>query len=366
MRKLSSITLSSVILILLASCSVSNRKEEGDFVDFSSIKEKEIEGTPVFEDLILGDAISSFSFMDDAVLFSYMNESDEGPLLLYDAKTGEHRWIGKWGAGPGEMICQEFAGKTADNDTIFSYDVTLRKVFSFVRRKDTPSAYVYHETIPDSDRTFLSQLKRMDNGFYIGTLYSGRQNLFALYDSKMHEICRFGGLPIKGLQDEEMDLNVFSGEIATHGNSIYFACQKFGYVTRIDISDSGEPTQIWERYFSEPQYEVIQGSIKIKGHDNLRGFYGLAVNGDYLFATYSGVYQLAYREIDLYANVPEYLVVMDVRNGELLHKCHFQPKGGTIALSSDNKKLYMKAYTPEVGIISYDMKDILGNNDGRD
>lgn len=290
-----------------------------------------------------------------------MNDSSEGPLLLYNEQDKTERWIGNWGGGPGEMFCQEYAGKSADNDTIYAYDITFRNVLSFVRRKDMPSGYAWHETIPvpDLNGDYMTSLKRMGNGFFVGTLLSGTRDMLILFDGRMNEICRFGGIPLKELPDEQKDFNTFRGHLSTCGNSVYFACQPFGYLTRIDISESGEPTQIWEMYFSEPKYEYDGGNVRIMGHDNLSGFYGLAANKDYLFATYSGVYALAFREDDLYANVPQTLVVMDVRDGKILQKCHLDQRASILALSADSQKLYAKVDEPEIGIMSYDIKDFL-------
>lgn len=360
MAKIDIIIFHIIVVCLLASCSNSG-KQEGNLVDINSIKGKEIKGAPAFEELILGSALTHFSFIDESALFSFMNDSSGEPLLLYNEKDKTERWIGNWGSGPGEMFSQEYAGKSADNDTIYAYDITFRNVLNFVRRKDTPSGYVYHETIPipDLNGDYLLRLKRMDNGFFVGYLWSGKRDMLILFDREMNVICRFGGLPIKGLPEEQMSFNTFDGVLSTCGNSVYFACTSFGYLTRIDISESGEATQIWEKYFSEPQYEYDEGVVRIKGHDNLDGFYGLAVNKDYLFATYSGIYALAFSEMGSNANLPQTLVVMDVRDGKILQKCHLDQRASILALSADNQKLYAEVDEPEIGIMSYDMKDIL-------
>ena len=93
---------------------------------------------------------------------------------------------------------------------------------------------------------------------------------------------------------------------------------------------------------------------------NLDGFYGVAANENYVFATYSGIYFKAFvDQKDPSACTPKTLVVFDAKDGSIVGKYQLPNKSLGVSLSEDNEKLYVFNTHPEVAIEKFKVEDIL-------
>ena len=341
---------------MAASCGEKSYNAE----DYSSIPITEINGVTVTKD-ILAPHFTSICKIDGRLLLSYMSYAENAYVFINEGTGKVEKRLGGFGDGPEDFICQELSGISENEDTIFAFDITRMHTVEYVR-DSTKNDYKFHKghSCTLKEPAYFFDLKRMDNGCFVGQLIGGKDFMFVLLDKNLKEITRFGKVPIKGLTADQVDFTPLCGKIATIGNSIFFCMQEYAYMARYDIKESGAIDLVWEHFLTEPKYIIEDGQrIKAIGHENTSGFYSIAANEKYLFLLYSGEYTLKYRDTnDPSANVPNTLLVFDT-DGKILKKCHFRDKGGIMALSPDNETIYIDAENPEISIVAYKMKDIL-------
>lgn len=351
---------SLIILSVLLCFSCSSKPKEFNLKEFSTIEGKELTGDVFSEDLMISGDVTDLGVVNDCLLLSWMYDRGFGAFQFIDEETEKQTTTaGVFGNGPGELFCQMYIGKSKDDTFIYSFNVTGQKVVEF-QRGENGKDYLFRSehSIKLKESGYISWMVRLENGKFVGMLLGGQQQLFVLLDENLNEINRFGELPISGMNGPENDFWVFRGKLCSEGNSFIYCTDNFGYITRYDIDGNNEAKQLWKHYLSQPSVEIDGGNIRINGHENLEGFAGVATDGRYIYATYSGVYALANREQDDDANLPRNLLVFDM-DGHLLKKCKLKLGSTRLALSNDGERLYVYTYGEETFITRFDTKDIL-------
>ncbi|MBR6988472.1 MAG: hypothetical protein IKH95_01405 [Bacteroidaceae bacterium] len=341
-------------LFTLAACS-------GKVEKAAAIKNDSISGTLLSDSLIFSLNCNHIFTMGNKLFLSNADPVEECAYRVVDLET--KRFIDKFGffgGGPGEFLNQKYAGKTMDNDTIYTYDLARRKI-QVLSRKGKTTTYQYSHTLPvkTNDNSIFTILRRLENGYYVGVPYSGKSPFFILLDSTGQEAGRFGKIPVIGEYNEVMDLKRLEGELETSGNSVYYVTNHFGYLARYDVNDKGEAKLVWEQYLSEPQYRMEDGRIKLNRDKNLEGFYGITTVGDYVLATYSGkLFSSPFAE-DPDADLPQTLIIFRKKDGKILKRLHLDRRVTLLTATEDGKTLIMNTYNPEVTYCLYDLEKIL-------
>ncbi len=341
-------------IFAMASCSGKAKKD-------TAIETDSISGTQLSDSLIFGLNCSYiFTVGNNLFLSNHLPEEDCAYRVVNLEKNQFVDKFGYFGTGPGEFFCQEFAGKTPDNDSIYAYD-TLRRIQVLARKKGS-TTYQYSYTLPvkTKDDSHFINVRRLDNGYYIGVPISGKYPFFILLDSTGKEAGRFGTIPVIGEYNEVIDYFMkLRGVLETSGNSVYYGTQHFGYLARYDVNDKGEATQVWEQYLSEPHYKIEDGRILRDRKKNLQGFGGLAIVGDYVLATYSGNLDSDMFAEDPNTHIPQTLIIFRKDDGKILRKLHLDRRGSYLAVTEDQKTLIMRCYEPETSYCLYDLDKII-------
>ncbi len=346
---------------IIAACLFSLASCSGNAEKATVIENDSISGTLLSDSLIFSINCSYIFTIGNNLFLSNNLPVEDCAYRVVDLES--KRFIDKFGyfgTGPSEFFCQKYAGKTLDNDTIYAYDLTFRRI-QVLSRKEKTTTYQYSHTLPikTKDDSYFSVLRRLENGYYVGVPYSGKYPFFVLFDASGQETGRFGKLPVIGEYDEVMDLKRLEGNLETSENSVYYGTDHFGYLARYDLNDNGEATLVWEQYLSEPQYEIEDGRITRKMDKNLEGFCGITTVGDYVLATYSGKLGFRIDQEDLGAHLPETLIVFRKKDGKVLKRLHLDRRGTLLAATEDGKTLIMETYAPEVTYCLYDLEKIL-------
>ena len=339
----------------LASCSGKAERTTGTQTD-------SISGTLLNDSLIFGNQCSYFFTMGNNLFLSYLSPTEDCAYRVFDLESKQYiDKFGFFGGGPGEFLNQEFAGKTTDNDTIYAYDLARRKI-QVLSRKGKTTTYQYSHTLPveTNDNSIFIDVRRLENGYYVGVPYSGKSPFFILLDSTGKEAGRFGKIPVIGECNEVIDYFMkLRGELEASGNSVYYVTTYFGYLARYDVNDNGEATLIWEQYLSEPQYRIEDGRIKTNRDKNLEGFYGITTIGDYVLATYSGkLYSSPFAE-DPDAHLPETLIVFRKEDGKILRRLQLDRRVALLTATDDGKTLIVETYEPEFTYCLYNLEKII-------
>lgn len=346
-----------LILLLFVSCQTKTEK-------ITSIENDSISGTLLSDSLIFGDQCSYFFTMGNNLFLSYLHPTEDCAYRVFDLESKQYiDKFGFFGGGPGEFLNQEFAGKTTDNDTIYAYDLARRKI-QVLSRKGKTTTYQYSHTLPvkTNDNSIFIDVRRLENGYYVGVPYSGKSPFFILLDSTGKEAGRFGKIPVIGECNEVIDYFMkLRGELEASGNSVYYATTYFGYLARYDVNDKGEATLVWEQYLSEPQYRMEDGRIKSNRDKNLEGFYGITTVRDYVLATYSGkLYSSPFAE-DPNAHLPQTLIIFRKKDGKILRRLQLDRRVALLTATEDGKTLIVETYEPEFTYCLYDLEKILSN-----
>jgi hypothetical protein len=334
-------------LFLLSSCT----KKEKDFLNIPSIP---IHGTALEEEIISSEG-GVMSLIDSCFFICRPNFKDA--FLVLDEATGkEITKLGSIGEGPGEFTLPVMAGGSSNGDTLYIAN-RPNKVHLYVRKGKGDYQYLETKTIHLEKMEYVTDVHRISNGYYVLTTLSGGHEFFILLDANLREVKRFGNHPVKGMTAEANDFMKFQGRMTSYKNSFYFATMFFGYIARYDISNNGDVTLVWEKTVVPTACNVYEANLAIRAHENRDGFYGLAANDKYLFATYSGI-PYAAADTDPSACVPKTLVAFST-SGELLGKYAFENKSGRVCLSKDGRYLYLWNSHPETAIERFNVEDIL-------
>lgn len=295
---------------------------------------------------------------------------EESLLYLIDETTGKE--IGYFGGtlqGPEDMSrFPRYVGKK-DNQ-IFLYDFNTRRMhtyqlmfengtprFRLIEKKNLINTYV------DGVQTSYLSICRLDNGYYVGLSYLSNSNLFTLMDKDLKTIKEFAEYPLEGLITDGSMLNVpgqsFEGTLFSYKNSVYYAARKFGYMARYDISDKGEVTLVWDKFYNKASYKIDNNQIKFKGQSNQHGFADMVVGKEYIYATYSGEFTgKMIEERNTYAIDPQTLVVL-THDGEPVGRFKLNSHSYVLGLSGDEEYLYIHNNDPETQIMRIRVSDML-------
>ena len=340
----------------LASCSGKTKQE-------TAIGNDSISGILLSDSLIFSPNCSYIFTIGNNLFLSNHLPAEDCAYRVVDLEKNQFiDKFGYFGSGPGEFFCQEFAGRTPDNDTIYTYDTFRRILVLSKKEKTTTYQYAYTLPVKTKDDSHFIKVRRLDNGYYVGVPISGKYPFFILLDSTGKEAGRFGKIPVIGEYNEVIDYFMkLNGELETSGNSVYYGTEQFGYLARYDVNDKGEAKLVWEQYLSEPQYRIEDGRIKNNRDKNLEGFYGITTVGDYVLATYSGkLYSSPFAE-DPDAHLPQTLIIFRKEDGKELRRLHLDRRVTLLTATQDGKTLIIKTYNPEVTYCLYDLEKILKN-----
>ena len=345
-------------LFAIASCS--GKAEQTTVTETDSIS-----GTLLNDSLIFSRNCTYFFTIGNNLFLSNALQVEDCAYRVVNLESKQFiDKFGYFGTGPGEFFNQNFAGKTLDNDTIYAYDITFRRIQVLSRKeKTTTYQYAYSLPVKTKDDTYFFSMRRLENGYYVGQPLSGKYPFFILLDASGKEAGRFGKIPVIGEYNEVIDYMRLTGCLEVSGNSVYFGGDSFGYLARYDVNDRGEATLVWEQYLSEPQYKIEDGRLFRDIKKNLEGFGGLTTVGEYVLATYSGKLDPGIKGIleDPGATLPETLIVFRKKDGKELRRLHLDKRGANMTVTEDKKTLIMKVYDPEVTYCLYDLEKILSN-----
>lgn len=296
--------------------------------------------------------------------------NEESIIYLVDENSGEEiGYFGGIGIGPGEVSkVPVLAGTSPQGDTLYIHDFNARdmKIYHLNTEKEPVSfKFVYKKQLAnpliDGLGTGYFTICRLENGYYVGLSGLCHGNLFNLLDSDLNIIKSFGGFPLDGLVTDGSNLNMtlpFNGTLVAHGNSIYYSAYKFGYMARYDITDDIEIKLVWENFYSKTDYRIDNRQVKF-GSDNQHGFSGMAIGEKYIFTTFSGIpTQQMYNERSAYAVDPKTLVVIR-HDGKPVGRFKLDSRSFSLALSEDEKYLYVNNIDPEVQIERFLVSDLL-------
>lgn len=299
---------------------------------------------------------------------------DENYLTYFiDENTGmELGYAGIVGNGPEDMQpYPKYVGKSERGDTLYLYDFNTRKIKAYLladtedglpKLKLVFSKNLVNSVVGKYTSSYMA-ICRLANGYYVGLNFlSVGSSFLTLLDKELNVVKEFGKQPLSGLPKEGKikSFQSFDGTLCAHGNSVYYAAHKFGYMARYDIDDQGEVTHRWTQRYADINYYIDgKQTIKFRGEGHLYGFSDMTIGKEYIFATYSGIPTgEMFRKRSAYAIGARTLVVFN-HDGEPLGRFKLGSCSFSVGLSEDEEYLYVMNTDPEVQIERMKVKDIL-------
>ena len=359
---------SLLMALLLFSCS--SEQENNDFFDLTSMPAVSVEGE-LIDEYLMAYKSNQMEFIQSK-LFHFAPTEKEACLVTTE-KNDTVGYFSGIGGGPGEMLQPYFCGVSEEQDTIYMYDNTYKKLFIFhlqiTEKGEIDYTLIENKSQTNTDRLQyngrnMSQmyfhLTRLENGYYIAYRVLTKEDIFTLLDKDLNEIANFGEYPIdKGLFSEREEFRTttyFAGAMAADGNSFYFGSHHFGYLYRYDISNQGELTKVWQKQFMKPQYFMKGNKVKFNSA-SLEAFYDLVIGKEYIYATFSGIENgELFRTKKHDALTPKTLVILD-KQGNVKGKFDLGKQIRTLCLDEKEEYLYVHHKEPDTSLWRYKISD---------
>jgi hypothetical protein len=355
-------------LLIFLSCGSQTQEKKVDF-DLQEMSSVPLDGE-LMQECLLTPYCNQMKFIQSA-LFHFAPIQEEA-CLVTTVRGDTLGFLSSVGNGPGELNrWPYFSGTSVHGDTVYMYDNMSHKLNAYaVQIKDQNLTYSFLGNKPTRENgdglpegvinQMAFELVRLENGYSIGFRVFSNGTIFTLFDKDLNEVKKFGEYLVdEGLIDGEFHQSIcFQGLRLSRGNSFFYAPHNFGYMARYDVSDEGELSKVWERWYSEPSVSVDNNNLKFEA-DNPQGFYGLAVGEKYIFAAYSGVPAGdMYKEKSAYALNPKFLYVLDLE-GKPLAKFSVDKRISAMCLDEKEEYLYVKHIDPDLSLWRYDVSEML-------
>ena len=362
--------ISSVLLAITSfACSSSEEQAKDVLVDIQPMLATPLQGE-LMEEFLMTPYTKLMKFIQSRLF--HFTPAHGVSCLITNEYTDTLGYLPSIGNGPGEFTSSwpDYAGISSGKDTLYMYDTSIRTVRRYELKFETngiKSTFIDKTKLKEKgkpDQRILdwgiNRLKRLDNGYYVGFCDLATQYTFALFDSNLNEIAKFGEYPIKNMFDEGKlhFIPCFDGSLEVKGNSIYHATRDFAYMARYDVSNEGEVKLVWKKFYAKTKCRSSNNGIVFRP-DNIQGFTSIAIGKEHIFAAYSGVESgEIYRQRSGMAIYPRTIAVFDLQ-GNPLKKFQLQGRFVPICLDEDEEYLYVQHDDPDTSLWRYKVSDML-------
>lgn len=329
---------------LLFSC-----KEEKAFSILDKFPEPIIMKGKPYEKEIIAYNPSQIELIDSSLfLFGTMGWA---AVIIHSDDASETGFFGAKGSGPDEFQFPFFLSQNTQDSTFYVEDMNQKSQKKVKWNKSGQRMnfkIIENKTYGDSPYTYSRGCK-LANGYYIGRIWDNSDKLFVLEDKDLKLITTFGDLPVK---EEVKNLKPFDGRFAIFGNRMVYATMYTGYIVCYEMDSDGNMNKVWEHHLTPHKYQKNNGDIKWD-EKNLRGCHEIKMTSKYLYCLYSGE---PHEKEDGYR--PRTILIF-THDGTPVKRIKINKESGRFAVSPDDKTLYVVYTEPDVGIMRFDISDLL-------
>lgn len=274
-------------------------------------------------------------------------------LIFNEKNMEEVTKFGMKGIGPEFFQSPHYVKDMEQADYFYVEDVTigsLRK-FRMYKQKDSllfekvDEKPLYQDV---SNRLICSRGCWINYQFYAAYKWwpnDEETTFFELLDKNMKPVASFMDLPVPETSD---DFRMFSGYQASLGNLLYFVCSQTGYIVCYEINSPQNIKKKWEYWLNKPIYSLRDKHIRWDD-ENLLGCYDIKVTSEYVYCLYSGKKETDNGDND---ELPNTVLIFDL-DGVPIKKLQLKGRFLRLAVSDDNKFLYLLTALPDIGVAKY-------------
>lgn len=362
--------ISSVLLaITFIACSSSQEQAKDVLVDIQPMLATPLQGE-LMEEFLMTPSTNLMKVIQSRLF--HFTPADGVSCLITNEYSDTLGYLPPLGNGPGEFISSlpDYAGISSRKDTLYMYDTSIRTVKKYLLHfgpNRVSSTFIDKNRLKEKNQPDkyvgdwgVNRLKRLDNGYYVGFCDIGTGYTFALFDSDLNELTKFGEYPIKNMFDAGKLhwIPCFDGPLEIQGNSIYHATRDFAYMARYDVSNEGEVKLVWKKFYAKTKCRSSNNGIVFRP-DNIQGFTSIAIGKEHIFAAYSGVESgELHRQRSGMALYPRTIAIFDLQ-GNPLKKFQLQGRFVPICLDENEEYLYVQHDDPDTSLWRYKVSDML-------
>lgn len=291
--------------------------------------------------------------LKDSLLFLW--KAGGCAALIFNEKNMEEvAKFGMMGIGPEFFQSPHYVKDMEQDDCFYVEDVTMGSLrrFRIYKQKDS----LHFEKIDQKSlyqdvaiQLVCSNGCWVNNQFYaVGKWWPKNDEettIFELLDKNMKSVASFMDLPVSETSD---DFRMFKGYQASIGNLLYFVCSSTGYIVCYEINSPQDIKKRWEHWLNKPKYSLRDKHVRWD-NENLLGCYDIKVTSKYVYCLYSGKKETDNGDND---ELPETVLIFDL-DGTPIKKIHLKGRFVRLAVSDDDKYLYLISTLPDVGVAKY-------------
>lgn len=290
--------------------------------------------------------------LKDSLLFLW--KAGGCAALVFNEKNMEE--IGKFGmkgVGPEFFQSPHYVEDPEQNDYFYVEDVTLGSLrkFRMYKQKDslcfmkTEQIALYQDV---SNQIVCSNGCWINNQYYTSYKWwpeNKENSLFVLLDKNMKVLTSFMDPPVP---ESSNDFRMLNGYQVSLGNLFYFVSAETGYIVCYEINSPEDIKRKWEYWFNKPLYSLKDGHIRWD-NENLLGCYDIKVTSKFVYCLYSGKKYTDNGDND---ELPETILVFDLE-GNPIKKIHLNSRFIRLAVSEDDRYIYLLCALPDIGVAKY-------------
>jgi hypothetical protein len=223
-----------------------------------------------------------------------IERNTETQAQLIDKKTKESYLFGQTGEGPGRFL-QSSCIISLGADSVGIYDSNKFKVFgcntdSIIKLKSNYLPEVLIEKVP----SFPTTIDRLNDKEYVALGLTGGLKRFIRLNKNGEIISAEGTLPVKEQEQISDMVHAFAywGRLATNTTENKVAiCTNYAGIIQIYDCKSEKAELVKEHNLFFADYAEQNGNFAVTPHTRW-GYLSMDSNGKYIFALYSGLYQM--------------------------------------------------------------------------
>ena len=352
-------TLALLLLVLLASCTSTDKKDAGvTFKNSYNLEHKTYD-----TELLI--SVGRLAVIDSFLIVISSEQESFCKVYSIPNDMEEIYSFGRIGNGPGEFLQplltyahnntfglnevnkQELAiMKLANNNGNISINeqARLKAPYKMKKRELVPPDYFF---------------TKLNKTHYVSALIAEDGRFFSLLDSTLSHINQFGESPIPEKLSLISTRNRLQGRIAANEGAMVFATSNLPYLASYKLINDKMQKQ-WSFYYDQPYYGVRNEDLLFDKERSFGKVIDLKMNAQYIYLLYLDKLLSEYDHYDTEKSLANKILVFN-HKGDAVAKFHLSCRISNMALSSNQSKIFGLAQLPEPMIVEFDLPTKLMN-----
>ena len=352
-------TLALLLLVLLASCTSTDKKDAGvTFKNTYNLEHKAYD-----TELLI--SVGRLAVIDSFLIVISSEQESFCKVYSIPNDMEEIYSFGRIGNGPGEFI-QPILTYSHDNtfglNEVNKHELAVMQLtningnISINEQARLKAPYKMKKgelVLPDFN------FVKLDDTHYTSLLMAGGDRFFSLLDSSLTHIKRFGEYPIPQELSAMSSVSQLGGAIAANDGTMVFATFKLPYLACYKLIND-EMQKQWSFYYVQAYYGVRNGDLLFDKEKSFGRVLDLKMDSQYIYVLYLDQLLSEYDYSETEKSLANKILVFN-HQGDAVAKLHLSCRISFMALSSNQEKIFGLAQLPEPTLVEFDLPKKLKN-----